>query len=261
MTEWKRTNEIIRVNRRIGCSMTGIVQFLAWRGREKLIQWCREGYKALKGYDSTYSTWLKIPPSVKITSIKPSGTVSLLAGATPGCHYPIAHCYIRRITFAGTSKIVPCLRKAGYPVKVSVYDKNNFVVEFPVFCSDGKIPIQSEVSPKEQLDLAALLQKHWADNQVSVTVTFDKDSTSVEDIAELLNTYQYRLKGVSMLPETKAGTYAQMPYESIRKEEYRKRVGALKDIEWVTLEQPEAPKFCDGGACSVPGTPLDTSGS
>jgi len=171
MTEWDRTNDVIRVNRRIGCSMTGITQFLASRGKEKFIKWCRSGYKALKGYDSTYSAWLKIPPSVKITSIKPSGTVSLLAGSTPGCHYPIARYYIRRITFAGTSKIIPCLRKAGYPVEVSIYDKNNVVVEFPVFCGDERIPTQSEVSPKEQLDLAVLLQKHWADNQVSVTVT------------------------------------------------------------------------------------------
>ena len=43
-----------------------------------------EGYKTVQHYDEIYSNWLCIPKSIKTTSIKPSGSISLLAGATPG---------------------------------------------------------------------------------------------------------------------------------------------------------------------------------
>lgn len=76
--------------------MSGVAQFITSRGLETLREWCEEGYKTIRHYDDKYSDWLAIPKSIKVTSIKPSGTVSLLAGATPGMHYPISSQYIRR---------------------------------------------------------------------------------------------------------------------------------------------------------------------
>lgn len=69
---------------RIGLSMTGIVQFLAKHDLNTLKIWSEKGYTYVKNYDKELSEKLKVPESIKITSIKPSGTVSLLAGATPG---------------------------------------------------------------------------------------------------------------------------------------------------------------------------------
>lgn len=95
-THWPETNRVMLRNRRIGCSMSGIAQFISDRGLENLRVWCEEGYNTIRHYDDLYSDWLAIPKSIKVTSIKPSGTVSLLAGATPGMHYPISSQYIRR---------------------------------------------------------------------------------------------------------------------------------------------------------------------
>lgn len=67
-----------------------------------------------------------------------------------------------------------------------------------------------ELSVWEQLSLAAFLQKHWADNQVSCTVTFDPD-TEREQLKPALELFQYQLKGVSFLPRMKSGAYKQMP--------------------------------------------------
>ena len=64
--------------------MTGIAQFLAKHDVDTLQTWSNTGYKYIKEYDKELSNSLRIPESIKITSIKPSGTVSLLAGATPG---------------------------------------------------------------------------------------------------------------------------------------------------------------------------------
>jgi ribonucleoside-triphosphate reductase len=57
----------------------------------------------------------------------------------------------------------------------------------------------------EQLSLAALLQRHWADNQVSCTVTFDP-KTEAAQLEHALNYFQYQLKGVSFLPRAEKGT-------------------------------------------------------
>ena len=89
------TSEVMRKNRRIGASMSGIAQFVASKGEQELIRWCDQSYKYLKQQDVTLSHEFNVNTSIKITSVKPSGTVSLLAGATPGVHFPLSRYYIR----------------------------------------------------------------------------------------------------------------------------------------------------------------------
>lgn len=74
-THWVETNRVLLRNRRIGCSLTGIAQFLANRSIEDLRVWCDSGYKTIQRYDQVYSDYLAIPRSIKTTSIKPSGCV------------------------------------------------------------------------------------------------------------------------------------------------------------------------------------------
>ena len=211
MTQWPETNEIIARNRRVGCSMTGIAQFVdKWgrirlsekivgspkghrnfmnrrldhlvreEGKEELIRWCEKGYKKVREWDATYSSWMDIPTSVKVTSIKPSGTVSLLGGATPGMHWPIERYYKRRMRIADTSPLLTVMRNAGYHIEDDVYADNTKVVTFPVYCGSDTVRTESEVSVREQFEMASLLQRHWADNQVSVTIKFWKEPTEEE---------------------------------------------------------------------------------
>ena len=79
-THWPQTNRVMLRNRRIGCSMSGVAQFTADRGLGALRDWCEAGYDEIQKTDARLSEWLSIPRSVKTTSVKPSGTVSLLAG-------------------------------------------------------------------------------------------------------------------------------------------------------------------------------------
>jgi ribonucleotide reductase alpha subunit len=96
-THWPETNRVLLRNRRIGCSVSGVAQFLAKHGIEFLRVWLEDGYKTIQKYDEEYSDWLAIPRSIKTTSVKPSGSVSLLAGSTPGIHFPESRFYIRRV--------------------------------------------------------------------------------------------------------------------------------------------------------------------
>jgi len=251
-THWPETNKVLLRNRRIGCSMSGIAQFIENRGVNELIKWCDDGYKTIQYYDEVYSDWLCIPKSIKTTSIKPSGTVSLLAGATPGVHFPEHNHYIRRMRLGINSELVAPLRAAGYKLEPAFgSEKSTLVVEIPVSIGEG-IRNVKEVSMWEQLSIAALMQEHWADNQVSCTVSFDPE-TEGHQIANALNYFQYKLKGVSFLPRLGHGAYRQMPYEAITKEQYEEMTGKLKPINYnkVHNEQADVEKFCDGGTCEA----------
>ncbi|MBC8427960.1 MAG: HNH endonuclease, partial [Candidatus Pelagibacter sp.] len=77
-THWPETNRVMLRNRRIGCSVSGIAQFISKPGGiDKLRCWLKQGYDAIEDYDKLYSDWLAVPRSIKTTSVKPSGTVSL----------------------------------------------------------------------------------------------------------------------------------------------------------------------------------------
>ena len=105
------------------------------------------------------------------------------------------------------------------------------VVEMPIKLKDG-VRVQSEVSMFEQLQLAAFLQRYWADNQVSCTITFDPESEGPH-IAQMLQYFQYQLKGVSFLPKFDYSKYPQLPYEAISEELYDEMTKDLKPIEFV----------------------------
>lgn len=253
-THWPQTNRVMLRNRRIGCSVSGIAQFLESRGIEKLGMWLSTSYEAIQEFDRVYSDWFCVPQSIKTTSIKPSGTVSILADATPGMHYPQSQFYIRRVRDRKDSPLLLKLKEAGYHVEPAVYcEDTTSVVEIPMR-TNGTTRTQNDVSMWEQFSLAAFLQSHWADNQVSCTVTFDP-KTEGPQLKPALNYFQYHLKGISMLPRQEVMPYPQLPYESITEEEYTKRTASLKPVAWGSVEidvptgAPDCIQFCDGETC------------
>lgn len=247
-THQPKTNAVMMRNRRIGTSQSGIVQSMVRHGVKQHFDWCDNGYQYLKELDKKYSDWLAIPKSIKITSVKPSGTVSLLPGVTPGIHFEHAEYYFRTIRIAKTSKLLAPLRKAGYTIEEDQYDKSSSVVYFPVhaeFFDRSK----DDVSIWEQLENVAQMQHYWADNQVSATVTFKK--REAKDIPRALDLYQSRLKSISFLPAEDHG-YVQAPYITITKEEYAAAVEKLKPLVLKGDTNEMVDEFCDGDACLIP---------
>ena len=249
-THWPETNRVLLRNRRIGCSVSGITQFLEKNNTNMLKEWLEEGYRTIQNWDTIYSKWLVMPNSIKTTSIKPSGTVSLLCGSTPGCHYPESRYYIRRIRISKTSPLLEPIKKANYKIEEDELDKNAMVVEVPVDVGLNMRTV-GDVSMWEQLSLAAFLQKYWADNQVSCTISFDPE-TEGDQIEPALNYYQYQLKGISFLPR-RSKTYPQMPYEKITEAEYKERIKSIKPIDFSQVKKNMAitEKYCDGDVCEI----------
>ena len=251
-THWSETNRVMLRNRRIGCSVSGIAQFITHRGLGTLKEWLNDGYDVIQEWDDMYSDWFAVPNSIKTTSVKPSGTVSLLAGSTPGLHYPESRFYIRRIRVSKHSELLVPMEKAGYKIEPAFGSEDTtMVVEVPVDVGEG-IRTAADLSIWEQFSLAAFMQRHWADNQVSCTVTFNPE-TEGEQIAPALNYYQYHLKGISLLPRHDYGAYPQMPYEAIDEKEYNKQVKKLGKLSFGVIknEEAEVDKFCNNDSCEI----------
>lgn len=185
-------------------------------------------------------------------------TVSLLAGATPGVHFPISRCYIRRVRLAKDSDLVEPLKRAGFKVEPAKWaEKSTVVVEFPIKLEKG-VRSQNDVSMWEKLRLTEFLQRHWADNQVSVTIDFDPKTEGAQ-IAPALDYFQYSLKSVSFLPR-KDDVYDQMPYEAISEEvcdEMLSKIGPISFPRRIFGEikaedKVEKDIFCDGDQCVIP---------
>jgi hypothetical protein len=182
-------------------------------------------------------------------AVKSHNTVSLLPGVTPGIHFPHSEYYFRVIRFRSNSPLVTKLRNAGYrcvdlspnePDTIAVY----FVVHEPYFDRAKR-----NVSMWEQLEIAAAIQQYWADNQVSVTVTFNK--SEAKDIKHALELYESRLKGVSFLPLEDHG-YSHAPYQEIDAATYETYAAGLKPVYLGEVSNEVVDRFCDGDRCTLP---------
>ena len=254
-TQWKKVNEVILRNRRIGTGITGGAQFEAKFTRDVLKEWLNKGYDTIKKFDVGLSEELCIRESIKLTCVKPSGTVSLLSGSSPGIHCIESRFYIRRVRLQNTSPLIHPLKLAGYFLEPSKTEPNSIIVEIPVDGGEG-IKTLNEISMWEQMETAAFWQEHWADQSVSVTITFDPE-TEGHLLPKALRHFETRLKCVSFLPRTKQGcmVYVQPPYQPISQEEYEIKFSKLKPLNFnqVNLAQTdETPiKFCDGENCTI----------
>jgi hypothetical protein len=174
--------------------------------------------------------------------------VSLLAGATPGIHHAHSEFYIRHVRIADTSPLVQACRDAGYPVHEDPYAPNTFVVGFPVHEREFDRP-KRQVSIWEQFSNVAALQRYWADNQVSVTITFTEQER--DDIIRCLEIHEADLKSVSLMPLGDDHGYEFPPYQEITQEDYERLTKNLRPINMEESRHEITDKFCSSDKCEL----------
>lgn len=242
----EETNDIVHKNMRIGLGVTGICQSL------DKVQWLGRCYEKLREFDKKWSATRGWPESIKLTTIKPSGTLSLLAGATPGVHPAYSKYYIRRIRMASSDPLVKYCKELNYKVEFAKEfdgeeNHNTVIVEFPCFAGETAL-LAKDVPAIKQLELVKLLQSEWADNAVSVTVYYKPEELA--DIKEWLSkNYAKNIKSVSFLLHSNHG-FVQAPYEEISKEKYLdliKNINPILEVQEGSLENLE----CSSGACPI----------
>lgn len=246
----KLNQRIVSKNRRIGIGITGCLQSPLFTPEN-----LDELYETVQEEAEDYSQILGIPTPVRTTVVKPSGTVSLLGDSTPGIHPAYSKFYIRRVRFSSNDPLIPALKKAGHPMEPEKkldgsIDTNTLVVSF--FC---KTPENTPIADQDfdcwkQLDILKMVQKHWADQSVSVTVYYKKEE--IKELKKWLAENLKYLKTISFLCHSDHG-FEQAPLEAISEEEYLKMSKMIKDLEDVkdAGEDLGSQFECEGGFCPV----------
>lgn len=247
----QETEEIVHKNMRMGIGVTGYMQ-----STEIQKNWLKTAYSWLRAYDQKYSKENNFNPSIKLTTVKPSGTLSLLAGVTPGAHPGFSEFYIRRIRMASNTSLVEVCRKNGFNVEFQKNfdgseDRNTVVVSFPCKLSKTTI-LAKDLRAVDQLEVVKNLQTDWSDNAVSVTIYYRKEELD-EIKSWLYNNYNDSLKSVSFLLHSDHG-FLQAPLEEITEEQYNelmKTTKPIRSIDSISDETIIGSFECEGGVCPV----------
>ncbi len=245
----KITEEIVHKNMRMGIGVTGFLQ-----ATEEQKSWLKDVYKDLREFDKQYSKEHGFPTSIKLTTVKPSGTLSLLPGVTPGCHPAYARYMIRRIRISANHPLVQTCRDHGYPVEFQQNfdgseDHSTVVVSFPFRHPDHAV-LAKDMTAIQQLETVKWLQENWSDNSVSCTVYYRKEE--LPEIRKYLKkNYKNNHKSLSFLLHNEHG-FKQAPLEEITKEQYDELVAKTRLITSIdSLDIGLDDSECASGACPI----------
>lgn len=256
---WKKTNAVIDKNRRIGVSFGGIADLLEELGTiGDLITVSRDMYSTIRKHNDELAYKLKINRAIRVTTVKPEGTIGIITDTSPGVHFPIISHGERRICFDNCSDVLKTLTEANYPTEKSVYADNQTYVVFPVR-SHSKRSARN-VTIYEKFLLAQVIQRHYADNSVSFTGDFDP-KTELALMQDLIAMTISQTKVISILPmiDTSNTEYDHVPFVQTDEETYQKICDQIKAIDWSSVYNSidvedissEAVNGCTGDSCKI----------
>jgi hypothetical protein len=248
----KMSAEIMKQNQRIGISVTGFMQ----SHFRYDIEVFNNVYEVLEHMDKEYSQYLGSNESIKLTTVKPSGTLSLLPGVLPGVHAAYSPYYIRRVRMAASDPLVKMCRDAGYFVEPQMNqdggrDYETSVISFPIKTPDDAICAE-EMSAIDQLRAQQWLQTYWADNSVSATIYYD--DSEVPAIKDWLNRHYHNIKSVSFLLREEHG-FLQAPIEPITSEQYKELTSKIIPIVQIKQDSFDG-QLQDDSECLKGGCPI-----
>jgi ribonucleotide reductase class II len=254
---WAKSDEIIKKNRRLGLGLTGFMQAPNLTDSVTLTN----VYRAIEDADRVFSRELStvlgesVRESIKLTTIKPSGTASLLAGVSPGIHPEYAPYYLRRVRMSATDALVKRCHDAGYRTERALHidgsvNHDTTIVEFPIKARKHSI-LAKDLTAIQMLEHVKHAQTYWSDNAVSCTVYYHE--SEIPAIQKwLAENYENSVKAVSFLLKKNHG-FVQAPLEEITEQEYMERSNKLKpmqhslDIGGEALDSQE----CASGSCPI----------
>jgi adenosylcobalamin-dependent ribonucleoside-triphosphate reductase len=242
------TEEVVHKNMRMGIAMGGLLQ-----ATDEQRSWLSPAYEHLRKFDVEYSDRNYLPHSIKLTTVKPDGTASLLPGITPGVHPAYAQYMYRRITISSEHPLVDICRKNGYPIEYrrnldGTDDYGSYIVTFPYSYPEGT-KLAENMTALDQLKEVKSIQKDWSDNSVSCTVYYRKEE--IPEIKKYLEkNYKKSHKSLSFLLHQEHG-FDQAPYEEVPKEDYDALVNDTNIITSIDSADFEGVDECAGGGCPI----------
>lgn len=252
--EWKEVTEREAL---LGVSMTGIAS-----GAVLNLDLSEAAESAVRTNKFVANT-IGINESARITTIKPSGTASIVLGCSSGVHAWHSKYYIRRMR-VGKSEALYTYLSIHHPelIEESVYDSREAYVSVPIAAPQGALTRDSE-SAISFLERVKLLHEKWIKpghiygentHNVSATVTMKPKEWSM--VGEWLWENQNHYNGLSFLPED-LGSYEQTPFEEIDEAKYLELSKVLKGINVANIIEISdntnlaGEAACAGGACEI----------
>jgi len=245
------TQAIVDKHHRIGIGLTGYMQAHQWHDAEAL----DEVYRNIVATDVEYSKLMGVKTSIKFTTMKPSGTLSLLPGVLPGMHGGLGRYMLRTVRFMADHPLVAILRENGYRVEPKLeldgsQDHGTMVIYFPIK-QEGTLA--TEIDVIQELEIQKHLQTYWSDNAVSATHYFEPGD--IPKIQEWLKeNYEDGVKSTSFLRREGHG-FKQAPFQPISKEEYEVEAAKVTPIVKAEIvfdgEDLDSDLECSGGSCPV----------
>jgi len=244
------TQKVISKNRRIGIGLTGILNAKLYTKASLDL-----AYSTVKKEAEMYCAEMGIPNCVRLTVIKPSGTLGKLGDCLEGCHPAYSRYMIQRIRFSSDDGLLPELKAAGHYMEM---EKNqdgspkpeSTVVDFYLDNGENTPCADTGFNTTKQLDTLLDLQKHWADQAVSITVYYEKEKLDV--IKKWIKDNLKNIKSISFLLHQGHG-FIQAPKEPITKERYQELTQPVKSINVSNVKESSEldSSDCEGGACPV----------
>ena len=251
---WRKTTEKEAL---LGIGMTGIASGAVFKLNMK------EAAKVAADENERVAKVLGINKAARVTTVKPSGTTSLVLGTSSGIHAWHDDYYIRRIRLGKNEALYTYLSMYHPEMLEDDFFKPTLqsIVSVPQRAPEGSITRKE--SAMDLLERIKTINKNWIKpghrkganmHNVSATVTIKQNEWA--EVGEWLYENKEYFTALSFLPED-LGTYKQAPYETITKEQFEEQVKSLhavdlsKVIEMTDNTALMDQAACAGGACEI----------
>jgi ribonucleoside-triphosphate reductase len=251
---WKRTTEKDAL---IGVGMTGI-------GSGVVLGYdMKAAAEAVKQENERVAGLIGINKAARTTTVKPSGTSSLVLGTSSGIHAWHNDFYLRRIR-VGKNEAIYTYLSIYHPELVEdefFRPHDTAVITIPQKAPEGSILRYESVF--QMLDRVKKVSQEWVrsghrtgqnTHNVSATVSIKEDEWELVGDWMWKNRKYYN--GLSVLPYN-GGTYTQAPFEDCTKEDFERLVATLKDVDLTKVIELQdntdlrGEAACAGGACEI----------
>ena len=209
--------------------------------------------------NATYSKRFGIKPSMSVTAVKPSGTVSQTFNCSSGIHPRHSKYYIRRVRISATDSLFKMLRDQGVPyypeVGQTLENATTYVLEFPIESPESS-KFKDDFSALEQLEYWKNVKLNYTEHNPSATISVGEDEWI--SVVDWIQKNWEIIGGLSFLPRFDH-VYQLAPYEEINKKRYEEIVAAFPNVDYsklLTYELTDGTEqkkelACVGGLCEI----------